>query len=242
MEECLRRLRGTNKESPYARLVLLPIPTSRDGVHVTGTEHTLCEAAEGVSEGTLVAGYGIPPLISRRITERGGAVYDAAEDEDFLVENAEITARGALGEILLMTERDASELSVGIVGYGRIGAALTRLLLFLGTGVRVYSRRIATRLELSAMGIEAVSSPTEDGAAGLDLLVNTAPAVLFTSEQMAALPRGLKIIDLASGVNFPASEAVVKLPSIPERSYPITAGGVYARYIGKVLFDGGEGR
>lgn len=242
LEECRRRLLGAQKKSPYDRLVVLPIPTTRDGIHISGTDTTLAEALSGACRGTLVAGYGIPPATARRIILQGAQVYDAAEDEDFLMKNAEITARGALGEILLMTDRDLRDLTIGVVGYGRIGSALVRLLLFLGAGVRVYSRRFATRLELSARGLISEAAPDAGNLRGLDILVNTAPAILFSDEEFAALPDGLRIIDLASGKNFPTSERVVKLPSIPERNYPVTAGGVYAEFIARRLFDGGEAR
>ena len=240
LEECYRRLARTHNRSLYDRLVVLPIPTTRDGIHISGTDRTLHEVTDGVCPGTLVVGYGMPPAIVQKIILQGGAVYDAGEDEDFLTENAGITARGALGEILRMTERDAPDLAIGIVGYGRIGSALARLLLFLGTEVRVYSRRFATRLELSARGLFSEPAPDPENTAGLDLLVNTAPATIFDEEGIAALPSGLRIIDLASGKNFPDSDRVVKLPSIPERNYPVTAGGVYARFIARRLFLGGE--
>lgn len=240
MEECLSRLSRFDKVSPYGHLLLLPIPTSRDGVHITGTEIALSDALVGAVEGTLVAGYGIPQEIAERAVAQGATVYDAAEDEEFLLENARITARGALGHILTSTDRDVTELSVGVVGYGRIGSELSRLLLFLGARVRVYSRRLATRLDLSALSVEAEEIPTAESIRDLDILVNTAPAPLLTAADMADLPERLRLVDLASGVNFPESARVTRLSSIPEKMYPLTAGGVYFRHIAAGLF-GGEG-
>ena len=241
MDECLRLLSHFDKKCAYERLLLLPIPTSRDGVHVTGAELVLEELLADVGEGALVVGYGLPSEIAERAVVQGAEVYDAAEDEEFLVENAQITARGALAELLTLSDRDLTELSIGIVGYGRIGSELLRLLLFLGARVRVYSRRLATRLELSAMGASTAESPTVESIRDLDVLVNTAPAPLLTAEELVSLPERLIIVDLASGVNFPDSPKVKKLPSIPEKMYPLTAGGVYFRHIAAVL-SGGEAR
>ena len=60
---------------------------------------------------------------------------------------------------------------------------------------------------------------------GIDLLINTAPARQVDED---SLPPDLDIIDLASGSIFPPSAGLVKLPSIPEQMFPITAGRLYA--------------
>ena len=240
MAECHARLLRTYKDRE-GKLLLLPIPTSRDGVHVSGSDLSLESLLPTVEEGTLVAGYGIPRSFSEAVKSRGGVLYDAGADEDFLKANAEITARGALGRILTLTELDAPELFVGIIGYGRIGAALSRLLLFLGARVRVYSRRLDTRLELSAAGIDARETPTAESVSELDILVNTAPTPIFDEEGLSRVDAGVRIVELASGKNFPDSERVLRLPSVPDKMYPITAGRLYAEYIERSFSLGGGG-
>jgi hypothetical protein len=53
------------------------------------------------------------------------------------------------------------------------------------------------------------------------------------------VPVGTCVIDVASGNNFEGVEGVVRLPSIPEKSYPKSAGRVYfhaiQRYMREVL-------
>jgi len=79
------------------RLVLLPIPTSKDKVHLSGTDKLLDEVFSDAKKGDFFAGYGIDKKIKESIREMGGIVYDALDDEDFLCENADETAIGALG-------------------------------------------------------------------------------------------------------------------------------------------------
>ena len=73
----------------------------------------------------------------------------------------------------------------------------------------------------------------------LDVLVNTAPSPLAECFAGGKIPRGLCVIEVASGNNFVGVEGVVKLPSIPERSYPKSAGRAYfhaiQRYMREVL-------
>ena len=218
------------------RVVVLPIPTSRDKKTVTGTstplEDILCE----VRCGTVVAGYGIPDSLGREIEDRGGVIYDALLDEEFLRENAELTALGTLGYILTELGRAPSDLKVGIVGYGRIGSAMARLLLFLGAYVRIYSGSSATLSTLSSLGIESRDYRTDTDFSGLDLLINTAPSAIVTKRSAASLS-GAALIDLASGKYLDGIDGVVKLPSVPEVSFPVSAGKIYARCIGRHICD-----
>ncbi|MBQ2875657.1 MAG: hypothetical protein IJE25_01465 [Clostridia bacterium] len=218
------------------RIIILPIPTSRDGVHVSGTEVELSEVCREVREGTLVAGYGIPEGVAREILELGGSIYDGSLDEVLISENATLTALGALGYILTELPASPSELSFGIVGYGRIGSRLLRLLLFLGARVRVYSGNSATLRELSELGIEAVDYRGSSDFSGLDVLINTAPARIVTKKAIRECC-GLRVIDLASGRYLEGISGLVKLPSIPEKYYPQSAGRLYARRIAEHLKD-----
>ena len=63
------------------RLIILPIPTSRDGVHLTATDLTVSEVLHGAGEGDVVAGYAIPSSIKEILASRGAWVYDASEDD-----------------------------------------------------------------------------------------------------------------------------------------------------------------
>ncbi len=222
------------KDARYDRLVLLPIPTTKDGEHVSSTDTPLEELLSLVGRGVLVAGYNIPDGLGEKILSLGGEIYDAALDEDFLLENAEITAEGALGRILCDLKKAPRDLRIGIVGYGRIGKALARLLLFLGAEVKVYTRRESTRLYLSECGVESSHGEFVSDFLGLDLIINTAPAP-FSREVARELSGSTVFIDLASGKNFEDTVDVLKLSSVPDAMYPDTAGKIYARYISRYL-------
>ena len=212
------------------RITVLPIPSTRDGEHVTGTDTSLSEIFSGAGEGSLIIGYGIPESYARMAASRGAETVDAALDGEFILRNAEITALGTLGYILNTRTRVPSELAVGIVGYGRIGSALVRHLLFLGAKVRLYTSKKLTRVELGECEIETVYTDYTGAPldfSGLDVLINTAPADLSASFPSGAVPLGLLVIELASGNNFSGVGGVVSLQGIPERSYPDSATEAY---------------
>ena len=213
-----------------SRIIILPIPTTKDGVTVFGTELSLSEVCGQVESGTLVAGYGIPENMAEMIAERGGYIYDALLDEELVCENAQLTALGTLGWILSNMRSSPKELFFGIVGYGRIGKRLLRLLLFLGARVRVYSSNLSEIRGLIETGIEAVDHRSGADFSDLDVLINTAPARIVGSRQIEKC-RGIRVIDLASGNQLSDIEGVVCLPSVPEKCFPESAGRLYAEGI-----------
>ena len=212
------------------RIIILPIPTTRDGKTVSGTDIPLSDVVSATEGETLVCGYGLPEDMASGIVARGGFIYDGALDEELILENARLTAQGTVGWLLLNTGRSPSELAVGIVGYGRIGRELLRLLLFLGCTVRVYSSSERTQRELSELEIDVRDSRGSADLSGLDILINTAPAPLFSAKSLAKY-QGLKVVDLASGEYLAGVEGLIKLPSVPERYFAVGAGRAYARRI-----------
>lgn len=237
-EACAKILASSPALRGCEQLVLLPIPTSRDGVHLGRGEESLFAPLSYAEEGAVFAGYSIPKTLVEVLRGAGAVVCDCATDERFLADNAELTAQAALG-IILGTARSAPcDLKVGVVGYGRIGKSLTRLLLYLGSEVCVYTKRREVMLDLCESGVGAKESSADADLGGLDILVNTAPATLFDTSDEERFPRGLRVMELASGDNFPDRE-IEKYPSLPARVFPKSAGRVWAESVERLLMRGG---
>ena len=221
--ECERVL--LSKSDTCGRVVLLPIPTTRDNKYITGSSVQIDEVSAMVDSSTLVAGYNLPMKMLNAVSEMGGRTLDLATDEDFLIKNAELTARGTIGYILTHSKYDLSDMSVGVVGYGRIGIRLVRWLLLFGAELTVYTTRPEIAFELCEMGISASVIDEKSDFSRLNILINTAPARQIDEN---TLPPELEIIDLASGSIFHPSSRLIKLSSIPEAFYPLSAGRIYA--------------
>jgi hypothetical protein len=218
--------------SPRRPILILPIPTSKDNLHIKGTDVPLSDIYPLLKEGVTVAAYGLSPQVRKEMETLGATVFDGAEEEEFLGENARLTAEGALGIILTDSDSSLAEMKVGLIGYGRIGSRLLRLLLLLGARVRLYTRNKTLRQTLGSQGIETSDFSETSDYSDLDLLINTAPVRVMGKEELSGYEQGgLKIYDLASGVCFPESPSVKKLSSIPETLYPKSAGRLYAEFI-----------
>lgn len=227
MAECARLLRAACPiETDITRILLLPIPTTNNGSTVRESDEPLTAVTEAVTADTLTVGYALPPPFF----ETEGRVLDLSRDEDFLVGNADLTARGMLG--ILLTEGNLSSSDrIGIIGFGRIGKALLRLLLPLGVRVRVYTGKEATRLRLGTLGISTGESRTDGGVwnfSGITQLINTAPTdERIESERPLC---DLLVYDLASGGPHFAEHAGVRmLPGLP--------GKLFAKEAGRLCFD-----
>ena len=225
-DACIDYLRTSGIAKYIERVILLPIPTTRDNQYISNTKVYINDILDRIDGKTLVSGYGLPDGFISEARRRGACVLDLEEDEDFLLENASLTALCALGIFLGSTKSAPSDVSVGIVGYGRIGKRLTNLFLYLGSGVKVFTSRDGTRLELCEYGVASASSARDADLLGLDILINTAPAVIFDP---ASIPPELRVIDLASGDNFPGLCGVEKYPSVPAKMFPNSAGRAWGR-------------
>lgn len=242
-QRCREILSESRLASRFSEIIILPIPTTRDGIHLSGTDISLMDAIAYADHDTLVVGYGIPDEVSSVLSSFGATLCDVAQDEGFLLENAELTAVAALG-ILLNTEGCApKDMRVGIVGFGRIGRSLFEKLLYLGARARVYTTRETVRRELAELGVESAVCPIVDGESlyGIDVLVNTAPARIFEGEDACAMPGDIRIIDLATGAELPSGVNAERYPSLPARMLPDSAGRAFAESVERLLLLGGYG-
>ena len=231
-DACIDYLRGSECAKIVDQIILLPIPTTRDNCTIFNTKIYINDVLDMLDGEILVSGYGLPNGFGERARQSGAYVVDLMEDEDFLLENAELTALCALGIFLGSTKISPRDLSVGVVGYGRIGKRLTNLFLYHGANVKVFTSRENMRLELCEWGVASVSSAKDADLGGLDILINTAPAVIFDPQ---VIPSGLRVIDLASGDNFPGVPKVEKYPSIPAKMFPCSAGRAWGRALERHL-------
>ena len=231
-DACVEYLRRSGCSKLVEEIVLLPIPTTRDNSTILNTKVYINDVIDALDGETMVSGYGLPCGFCDEAEQRGAMALDLALDEEFLSENAELTALCALGILLNSSRVSIREMRIGVVGYGRIGKRLTNMLLYLGASVRVFTSREDLRLDLCEYGVATAASAKDADLSGLDILINTAPATIFDKD---LIPQGLRIIELASGDNFAGVAGVEKYPSVPAKMFPLSAGRAWGRAIERFL-------
>ena len=231
-------------ELPISHLVLLPVPTTKDNLCIAKTDIPLSDTLCNVGRGSVLVGYGLPDEYRTGAERLGASVLDLLYDEKYQDENAQLTALGALGYILTTEKRAPSDIRFGVVGYGRIGSRIARMLLFLGADVKIFTSKPCVSLGLGECGVDSVCvldwNNTCHDFAGIQILINTAPKDMKNSFSGGKIPDGMRVIELASGNNFDGVAGVEALPSLPERMYPKSAAASYASAVRRLIFKNGE--
>lgn len=177
------------------------------------------ELASQLSEDVTVLGGNLAELIPS-----GYKKADLLKDEIYLAENAAITADCAVrlaGAHLKTTFRNCPIL---VLGWGRIGKCLARMLAALGADVTVAARKESDRAMAQALGY---GSTCFDGdLSRYRIIFNTAPAPVFTETQ---LPDCIKI-DLASKKGMEGDD-VIWARGLPGKMLPESSG----RLIGETV-------
>ena len=153
------------------------------------------------------------------------------EDEALLQENAYLTAEGAVAMAMCHTRLKMAGLRCAVVGYGRIGRALTEILLNLGAQVRVISGSAAKRRAARESGAEvAATQELARALPGRKLIFSTPPALVLDRDALEDVDADAAIIDLASppyGVDLNAAGErnlrAWREPGLPGRYCPLSA-------------------
>ncbi|MDR0697134.1 MAG: hypothetical protein LBF68_06375 [Christensenellaceae bacterium] len=137
------------------------------------------------------------------------------KDETFLINNAQLTAEGTLALILQNTPKSLKEISILIMGYGRVGKACA--LLFHNNHIKfaITNRNIEHKCDTlflteTTYDISQFTYYLDE----YDVIINTIPSLILNAESIKNIRHGSLVIDLASkpgGVDFgSANEAGIK--------------------------------
>lgn len=163
-------------------------------------------------------------------TLQGYSTVDLLQDDLYLAENADITAHCALKLVLQKLPITLKGCPVLVIGWGRIGKCLAKLFAGVGAQVTVAARKSSDLAMASALGYNVTQLPFTGALEQYRLILNTAPAVVLTQEQLSGCPSNCLKIDLASLRGLEA-EDVIWARGLPNSHAPETSGGLIAQTI-----------
>lgn len=181
-----------------------------------------------LSEGTKA--YFCGPGIPERVPDGIDAVNLWA-DERLLVENAWLTAEGAVSAAMNTCRKALKDCHCMIIGWGRIGRALTEILVGMNVRTTVASRSEKGRCCANERGAESVSTYNVAKALpGKDIVFSTPPDRVLGERELQQVDRNVMIIDLSSAPHGVDLEATNRLglkcwrePGLPGRYCPVSA-------------------
>ena len=229
-----------------ADITVFPLPTSSDGETIncplSNETFDFYETFRSLKAGSRVF-VGMSNSFEKNFfSELKLNVTDYFESDEIQIENAVPTAEGAIELFLRNEPITLMDSRVVVIGYGRIGAALSKRLRLLGADVTVSARSekdLALAHTDGVRGIHLQKFLKEPGRP--DCIFNTVPARIFDRSFAEKICDAL-FIDLASkpfGVTEDAvaamGEKYIRGSSLPGKTAPVTAGRIIARSILKHL-------
>lgn len=199
----------------------------------------------GLQEGTLLLIGSARPCVREAAERYHLKLVEMAEIDEIAILNSIPTAEGAIQiameelPITIWGSRSA------VLGFGRCGMTLARMLKGLGAKTTVVARNPAQRARAEEMGCETASFENlAEVLARQEIIFNTVPALVLTRDVLVALDREVLVVDLASppgGVDYDAAQELgidaILASGLPGKVAPKTAGQILARTLPPLIAD-----
>jgi len=226
-------------------VVVGPIPCSKDEQTINCTFYNLKIYIDDVlrsmnKEQIFVAGF-LSENIIHLCQNYELECHDILKREEMSVLNAIPTAEGAIQIALEEMPTTLHDSKVLVMGYGRIGKVLSKMLHGMGAKVYAAARKYSDLAWIETMGYVPIrTSEISTYLDTFDVIFNTIPHVVLEAKELRNVRKDSLIIDLASkpgGINFEkAKELGVKTIwalSLPGKVAPVSA----ARYMKDTIYN-----
>lgn len=227
----------------------------QSGFHLTDhptpeVTHLLLDVPSFAADGSLRGGGSLTDALERLpagITVIGGKlnhpvltdypILDLLLDPEYLARNGAITAECALRVAYPLLSTVLPDTPALVIGWGRIGKSLTKLLSNLGCPVTIAARNPVDRAMAAALGYNTADIQQIAGILpGICLLFNTAPAPILDSDALDGFRKCIKI-DLASSPGLEGPD-VIYARGLPGQYAPESSGKLIAGTIACHLREG----
>jgi len=230
--------------------VILPLPgTGPDGlVYSAFSSHPLYfteEAAKKLHPKTLVIIGKARPFLREWSRQHQFTLLEIADVDELAILNSVPSAEGAIQIAMQETPITIHSSQSWVLGFGRLGKTLARMLKALGAHTTVCARKpadLARIWEMGCRGLPFSELTKEIGTA--EIIFNTVPALVLTEEVLQRCQREALIVDLASapgGTDFAAAKRLgikaVLAPGLPGKVAPKTAGKILAAVVPSLIYE-----
>ena len=224
------------KDLKNSDALILPMPTTLDNIKINAPlnkyDIKIAEISKNIKKSTLVLGGRINKLVFDAFSEN--KCIDYYQREELMIKNAVPTAEGAIELAMAETGVTLNKCKCLVVGYGRIGKVLSKMLASLGAKVYVSARKHQDLAWIDVYGYNAIhNNSIIDYVNNFDVIFNTVPSMIFNENILKKVNPESVIIDLASkpgGIDFEkASDLGLKVIwalSLPGKVAPITSGKI----------------
>jgi dipicolinate synthase subunit A len=228
-------------------VIIGPIPCSNDGETINAPFHSekiyINEVFKTMNKNQLFMAGKISEKIAH-LSEVFNVYYiDLLEREEMSILNAIPTAEGAIQvamEEMPITLHNSNSL---VLGFGRIGKILAKMLHGIGANVFVEARKYSDIASIKSYSYKPVLLNELKSELGkMDVIFNTIPSVILDIELLSCLNKECLLIDLASkpgGVDFEKAKMLgiktIWALSLPGKVAPVTAASFIKETVYNIL-------
>ena len=230
-----------------ADIVIGPTPFSGDDIGVN-SENLKCDELIKIlsnSNKILFAG-AISINLRTNLKENDVIFFDLMDQKNVSILNAIPTAEGAIKTAIDMTEFTIHGSKCLVLGYGKIGKVLSKMLYGMGANVFCEARKKEDLAFIKAMGYNSIHIDELDNYLNdMNIIFNTIPSMVLDECRLQCLKKDCAIIDLAStpgGVDFVKAKELNLNTSwalaLPSKVAPLTAAKYLKDTVDELLLKG----
>lgn len=229
-----------------SNIIISSMPFSKDNIFVNGvfskSKIKIEEIAKYLENKTFIAGK-ISDEFYKLIKNKNVKIIDLMKNEYLAILNSISTAEGAIKIAIEETNCTIHGSNILILGFGRIGKVLAKMLEGFGANIFCEARKKEDLAWIESFGYNKV--PLENlnnNLENYDIIFNTIPNIILDEKKLRLLKKDAVIIDLASspgGVDREASELLgiktIWALALPGKLAPKSAAEIIKQTIEKEL-------
>jgi dipicolinate synthase subunit A len=224
-----------NEAIECADVIVGPLPFSTDNLNVNAPFSSEVIQIEKVfnlmSEKQMIIGGKFSIEHEKELKNKNLKSADYFIREEMQVFNAIPTAEGAIQIAMEETPTTIHNSNVIVLGYGRIGKVLSKMLYGIGANVHVEARKYSDLAWIKNYGyIPIHQKELKAYLPRMNIVFNTIPQMILNKELLKSIDSNCLIIDLASkpgGVDLEAAEEMeikaISALGLPGKAAPVTA-------------------
>lgn len=217
-----------------SNIVIGPIPLSSNKVDINtpfSKDNISIEELLAKLDGKKFIAGSIGEEIIKLSENKNIEIIDLMQREELTVLNTISTAEGAIQIAMQETLSTIHGSNVLVLGFGRIGKILSKMLNGIGARVSCEARKESDIAWIKAYGYNPVHlNVLEEHIGEYDIIINTIPYVILDSDKLSKVKKDCLIVDLASnpgGVDREAARQIgiktIWALALPGKVAPITS-------------------
>ncbi len=205
--------------------IVLPLPSSKDGLTIFNKLNNdkifISDITEFINN---------QKVFTCKLKLEGKNCFDYSELDSFAIKNAVPTAESAIALAIINSQKTLFKSKSLVIGFGRIGKILSKMLKDLGSDVTVSARKINDLSFIEAFNMKKIETKNINSIAKTsDFVFNTVDFPVIDTEFLKSMKKESLLIELASlpgGIYGDTNEAnckIINAQGLPGKYSPFTA-------------------